>query len=301
MLFQPLKAGQKINRAFFNDLISFCNSLVLRGDGKTTQVTHTAGGTTVSAVIPDAKVDTAHRFRLFFSGGQCTIPAWPCGRGYRGSYGTGGFRLGDLSRVTIATPQSGEFLLVAYCNGGSSSGISWGWAWPSVSWPQGITVCPVALCNFTDGELNRPPTYFIKADPIMLVDQPRHPFMARAVIASADPGAVYTSATDIPVSSIEVEPGFLTLPKAGVADMIWTHSGGRTFAISDLSNSCIITLTMRSAGFSFGVESTTVTGFTGPAWDGSANTATIPIARWQNGVIAQYATSNIYAAPIYVP
>lgn len=55
MLFQPLKAGQKINRAFFNDLISFCNSLVLRGDGKTTQVTHTAGGTTVSAVIPEVQ------------------------------------------------------------------------------------------------------------------------------------------------------------------------------------------------------------------------------------------------------
>ena len=50
--FPDLKQGDPINRRWFNDLIGFCNSLVLRGDGRTTRVNRTASGTTVSAIIP---------------------------------------------------------------------------------------------------------------------------------------------------------------------------------------------------------------------------------------------------------
>jgi len=51
--FPNLKQGDPINRRWFNDLIGFCNSLVLRGDGRTTRVSRSASGTTVSA-IPQA-------------------------------------------------------------------------------------------------------------------------------------------------------------------------------------------------------------------------------------------------------
>lgn len=48
--FPNLKQGDPINRRWFNDLIGFCNSLVLRGDGRTTRVNRTASGTTVSTI-----------------------------------------------------------------------------------------------------------------------------------------------------------------------------------------------------------------------------------------------------------
>lgn len=48
--FPNLKQGDPINRKWFNDLIGFCNSLVLRGDGRTTRVNRTASGTTVSTI-----------------------------------------------------------------------------------------------------------------------------------------------------------------------------------------------------------------------------------------------------------
>lgn len=50
--FPQIKPGDTIDRKWFNSLIGFCNSLVLRGDGKTTRVNRGAGGTTVSAIIP---------------------------------------------------------------------------------------------------------------------------------------------------------------------------------------------------------------------------------------------------------
>lgn len=303
MLFQPLKSGQKINRQFFNDLISFCNSLVLRGDGKTTQVTHTAGGTTVSAVIPEGRVDDRQMpFAVSITGGICTVApgrllVW---RMRDGAIVSGGGFTGSLPTRSFALPPAdGTWYLHML-----STGIL---VW-SPNQFFGIAGCPavmIAEITIAAGvvtDINR--RIFGDAHIIDL----DHPWRISGVMrtdGSITNGLVIDNAGDL-CDTYRVRHGWKTVatPYGGTSQPPkdgWSRRQSTDLSSADLAGGAMIYFdTVSGVGYKSGSN---VSVFSGPVWDADSGAACIPIGFVDpgEGVIEQIVTSAIYAVPLYQP
>lgn len=290
MLFQPLKSGQKINRAFFNDLISFCNSLVLRGDGKTTQVTHTAGGTTVSAVIPEGQRGISAAVKPFVvtvADGVCSVTKGTVRRTVFDLLGgtTTRENLDVVGAATFDAPTVNttcELWLILVATG-------WRYAWlgdlPGNATPPGVVGFPIA--RYYQGAIER------RCPDYPSVMDIKHPFQVYFKISDFASGSFWQDGWEsAPWAGIFCRRGYVCKPTVySAGDTLynagaWTTTVETEFSLAEADGKTLYLTCTPSGGMSLAWSSSGEF-----AWDGDALVTHTPVAHCDNLRVEQYLTS----------
>ena len=318
--FPNLKQGDPINRRWFNDLIGFCNSLVLRGDGRTTRVTRTASGTTVTA-ITQAVAAGGGSFRNFAMSPDAAGTGIVIGEGwYYTEYG-GAIDIyhQSPSAVSSANMPPADGKIYYYCLGmhgappwiGGFNGTTPGWGVMGPA-PTGLTPVVIGAVRMTTPvQVFQPPALGVPVIPAL----PSEDFAVYATYnRTAAPDNAYPSFDKIPPYEIKVNGGWSSNATYYHGTSVppkdpWEHNAGATFAPSVFSGGWL----MIALRFGPDGEDTIITGsvsqsvFPSFAWDYQTKRAIFPLARvayYPAGAgltIEQVHTGAVYAAPLYDP
>lgn len=325
--FPNLKQGDPINRRWFNDLIGFCNSLVLRGDGRTTRVNRTASGTTVSTIPqPVTAGGGGGAFRNFAMAPDAAGTGIVIGEGcyYLESGGVRNLYRQAPSAVTSANMPPADGKIYYYCLGmrgappwiGGTLGTFPGWTGNiGGTAPAGLTPVVIGAVKMTTPvQVFQPPTLGVPVIPAL----PSEDFAVYATYnRTSAPDNAYPDFSHIPPSGIHVNNGWCSYvtnydgndypPKN-----TWRKISAATFGSAEFSSGTVMVCVRMGAPSAGGDiilshNFNTAYYFNDRVWDYTTGNAIVPIAdvgynpSTKNFWLHQHKTGTVYAVPLYNP